>query len=107
MISYHVQEGFLTHKSARTVKGVAVSPRRVLLGDELDVAAEVAGGLCVTRLVAGPDHHADFANIRAEGLLDQDAQNGFFRSVVDESLKRKRSLVPSRCCDDRLSNPHV
>ena len=107
VISHHVQEGFLTHKFARTVNGVAVSPRRVLLGDESHRAGEVAGGLRVAGLVAGPHHHADFANIRGEGLFDQDAQNGFFRSVVDESLERKRPLIPSRCCDDRLPDPHV
>jgi hypothetical protein len=78
-----------------------------LLGDESHRAGEVPGGLRVTGLVAGPDHNADFANIRGEGLFDQDVQNGFFRSVLDESLEGKRPLIPSRCCDDRLSNPHV
>ena len=107
VIPYHVQEGLLPYKFARTVNGVAVSPRRVLLGNESHRAAEIAGGLRVAGLVAGPNHDADFANIRGEGLFDQDAQNGFFRSVMDESLERKRPLIPSRCCDDRLSYPHV
>ena len=107
MISYHVQEGFLTHKSARTVKGVAVSPRRVLLGDESHRPGKVAGGLRVTSLVPGPHHHADFANVRGEGLLDQDVQNGFLHAVLDEGLQRKRPLISSRRCDNRSSNPHV
>ncbi len=107
VIAHHVQEGLLTHKFPRTVNGMAVSPRRVLLRDESHRAGEVAGGLRVAGLVAGPHHDADFANIRGEGLFNQDVQNGFFHSVLDESLERKRPLIPSRCCDDRLSDPHV
>ena len=105
MISHHVQEGLIGHKFARTINGVAVSPR-LLLGNESHRAGEIAGSLRVAGLVAGPDHDADLANIRGEGLFDQDVQNGFFRSVLDESLERKRPLIPSRCCDDRLSDPH-
>jgi hypothetical protein len=107
VISHHVQEGFLTHKFPGTVQGVAVSPRRVLLGDESHRAGKVSRGLGVTGLVAGPDHDANLANIPREGLFNQNAQNGFFRTVVDEGLERKRPLIPSRCCDDRLSDPHV
>jgi hypothetical protein len=85
---------------------VAVSPR-LLLGNESHGASEVADGLGEASLVAGPDHDADLANICGEGLFDEDAQNGLFRSVVDKSLERKRPLIPSRCCDDRLSDAHV
>jgi hypothetical protein len=105
VISHHVQEGLIGHKFARTVNGVAVSPR-LLLGDESHGASEVADGLGVASLVAGPDHDADRANIRGEGLFDKDAQNGFFRSVVDESLERERPLIFSCCCDDRFSDSH-
>jgi hypothetical protein len=105
VISHHVQEGFISHKFARTVNGVAISSR-LLLGDESHGAGEVASGLGVASLVAGPDHNADLANICGEGLFDEDAQNGFFRSVVDESLERERPLIFSRCCDDRLSDAH-
>src|SRR5208337_731969 len=51
VISYHVQEGLISDKFARTVNGVAVSPR-LLLGDESHGAGEVAGSLCVASLVA-------------------------------------------------------
>jgi hypothetical protein len=101
-----VQEGLIGHKFPRTVNGVAVSPR-LLLGDESHCAGEVADGLGIASLVAGPNHDADLANISGESLFDKDAQNGFFRAIVDESLERKRPLIPSRCCDDRLSDPHV
>jgi len=100
-----VQEGLIGHKFARTVNGVAVSSR-LLLGDESHGASEVARGLGVASLVAGPDHDADLADIRAEGLIDEDAQNGFFRSVVDESLERKSPLIRSCRCDDRLPDAH-
>jgi hypothetical protein len=86
VISHHVQEGLIGHDFARTVNGVAVSSRWLLLGHESHRAGQIAGGLRVPCLVAGPDHDADLANIRAEGLFDQDAQNGFFPSVVDEGL---------------------
>jgi hypothetical protein len=86
VISHHVQEGLIAHEFARTVNGVAVSPRWLLLGHESHRSAQIASGLRVAVFVAGPDHDADLANIRAEGLFDQDAQNGFFRSVLDEGL---------------------
>ena len=78
VISHHVQEGFIGHKLARTVNGVAVSPRRVLLGHESHRAGQISGGLRITGLVAGPDHDADLANIRGEGLFDQDATERIF-----------------------------
>jgi hypothetical protein len=86
VISHHVQEGLLTHKFARTVKGVAVSPRWLLLGQESHRAGQVAGGLRVASLVAGPDHDADLADIRGKGLVEQDTQDGLFHSVMDEGL---------------------
>jgi hypothetical protein len=105
VISHHVQEGLISHKFARTVNGVAVSSR-LLLGDESHGTSEVTGGLGVASLVTRPDHNADLANFRGEGLFDEDAQNGFFRSVMDESLERERPLIFSCCCDDRLSDAH-
>jgi hypothetical protein len=107
VISHHVQEGFLPYKITSTVKGVTVSPRRVLLGDEAHRPGQTARGLRVTRLVAGPHHNADFANVGGKGLLNQNAQNGFFRAVVDESLEWKSPLIPPRCRDYRLPDPHV
>jgi hypothetical protein len=107
VISHHVQEGFLPHEITGTVKGVAVSPRRVLLGDESHRPGQTAGGLGITRFVAGPHHDADFADIGGKSLLNQDAKDGFFRTVVDESLEWKRPLISPRRCDNRLPNPHV
>ncbi len=80
-------------------------PRGLVLRNEPHRAREVAGGLGVARLVTGPHHDADLPDIRREGLLDQDAENGFLHSVVDESLQRKRPLIRSRRCDDRLPHP--
>jgi hypothetical protein len=102
-----MQEGFLTHKIARTVDGVAVSARRVLLGNESHRSGQTAGRLRVTGLIAGPDYHADFTDVGGECLFNQYAENGFFRAVVDESLQRQRPLIPTCRCDDRLPNPHV
>jgi hypothetical protein len=107
VISHHVEEGFLTHKIARTVDGVAVSTRRVLLGNESHRSRQTAGRLRVTSLIARPDHHADFTDVGGECLFNQDAENGFLRTVVDESLQRQRPLIPTCRCDNRLPNPHV
>jgi hypothetical protein len=79
----------------------------VLLGDKAHRPGQTSGGLSVSRLVAGPDHNADLTNVGGKGLLNQDAQDGFFRAVVDESLEWKRPLISPRRRDNRLPNPHV
>ena len=55
----------------------------MLLGNEPHRAGEASGGLRISRLIAGPHHDANFPNVRGERLLDQDAENGFFDSVMD------------------------
>ena len=107
MVAHHVQEGFTSYEFARTIQGVAIASRRLLLGNESRCPGQMPRRLRVTGFVTGKDHDADFADIRREGLFNQDAQNGFFRSVVDESLQRKCPLIASRCGNHSLSDPHV
>jgi hypothetical protein len=61
--------------------------------------------LCVSSLIARPHHDTNFPNVRGERLLDEDAENGLFNSIVDKSLQREGTLIRSRRSDDRFPDP--
>jgi hypothetical protein len=77
-----VQEGFVANELSGTIDGVTVSSRP-LLRNKPHRTREVAGGLGVPRLIAWPHNDTNLADICGEGLLDEDAENGFLNSVVD------------------------
>jgi hypothetical protein len=106
MITHHVQKGLATHKIAGAVDRVAVSARRVVLGNEAHRSGKAAGSLRVSSLIAGPHYDANFSDVGCEGLFNQNAENGFFRAVPDKGLQGKRPLISARRCDDRLLDPH-
>jgi hypothetical protein len=82
MVPDQVQERLVANELSRAVDSVAV-PSRALLRNEPHGACQASGGLCVSSLIAGPHHDTNFPNVRGEGLLDEDAENGLFNSIVD------------------------
>jgi hypothetical protein len=82
VVADQVQEGLVANELSRAVDGVTVSPR-ALLRNETHRASQVTGGLRVPGLIPWPHHDTNFSNIRGEGLLDEDAENGLFNSIVD------------------------
>jgi hypothetical protein len=82
MVPDQVQERLVANELSRAVNGVAVSSR-ALLWNEPHCTCQASGGLCVSGLIAGPHHDTNFANVRGERLLDEDAENGLFNSIVD------------------------
>jgi hypothetical protein len=82
MVAHQVQERFVANELSRAIDGVPVSSRPILW-DKPYRACQASGGLCVPSLIAGPHHDTNLPNVRAEGLLDENAKDGFLGSIVD------------------------
>ena len=67
------------------------------LCDEPQPFGMAAGGVRVSRLIAGANHEANLLHARLQNFLDQDLQRGFLCAVaVHQCLERQCALRHSR-----------
>jgi hypothetical protein len=93
MIANQVQKRFVGREDAGRIKGETIS-QRLFLRDEANVGTMGADRLSVSLFVARKHHDADLFNPVRQGLLDENAEDGFLLALaVDEGLQRERSLV--------------